>query len=278
MEEITRIDEMPYAGNKAPVHGDVPEKMTKRSGLAGVFLDKPNPKGVAKYMGSTAWSKLASRVYVKFPYPVWVVPFAGSDADPKLSHVFHETDGERTKLLPLLTGFEILQRMGVDTSNISNDSLVILATASAIEQGFMPTPWMVFHAALDANRKGVFGFNIGDVFYEIVWGETMDGVVPPVIWNSFVSGPEWNPSPEGYPRTILTMKSGRDKRINSCSDIAPEMVCQELLTPGGLTFSNTDGFNDEQKNYLRDVAHRVKQCAQAVIESCKGKMMVTSVA
>jgi hypothetical protein len=255
-QELTRIDEMPFAGVKSTVRGD-PKGLSQ---IGALIASEPNHVGVDKYMQSNTWSKKADQAYTAFPYSVWIVPMTASEWDSKIKNVVSDkqlpnlVNGRRV-LLPLGgQGAKALNILGVDTSDMSSDDLVIVAMATVTAGNFLPSPWMIFHALIDGDGPQQFGTGIlEDMTDEIQF------------------------APVDFRKNVLTMKSARDGVIGTHRDMVAEMICQELLTKSGLHF-NKDGLNEEQLDYLDSVKQRIGFVAEKIMKDLRGKLLFASVA
>ena len=77
--------------------------------------------------------------------------------------------------------------------------------------------------------------------------------------------------------SALTMNSARSGQVGSGADILPEMMCQELITRGGLKI-NFEPVRDNPRieRALRELASRVKKMAADFRRNAQGKLIVTA--
>jgi hypothetical protein len=261
-EEARKIlKEMPYAGSKSTVYGDDPEGMT---GPSSLNLDEPTKSSaVDYYMQTPSWKEKAKRLYGNFPYPVWVIPFVGGEVDAKLSDIQsgfgHSPFGSRrSQLLPLAQQLKFLEKAGVDVSDIGVDDFVILALSTSVSKNAWPSPWMVFHALFDGSAD-TYGISLEEIFEEIDEEGPLSGVDP---------------------NEVLTMGSARNSTLDSewysNGDMQAELMCQALLTKGGIKF-NTEGLEREQMLILNNLKKKCEKAARGVIYRSEGKLLVVSV-
>jgi len=75
----------------------------------------------------------------------------------------------------------------------------------------------------------------------------------------------------------LTMASARNGQLSSGGDILAEMMCQELLTKGGLRIDfNTVQEKPEMARAIRALARHVKRMAADFRRNAQGKLIVTA--
>ena len=262
-EELEKqVDEMAYAGSLGIRHA--PEDPDE-SGFDYV----PNRKGAERYARSGRFRTLAEKHYANIPFPVWVAPMIGKGAGVDL--------GRRPT--PRITvqdlnpdGIQKLQDLGYSIpEDLDSDGLVILYTAITTGRWTMATPWMIFHSIFDSNSDivgelspsftEIFDYLSGDIDFDarpdlMPLEDTGDFIVP------------W--------RVALTMKSAREGTVTTSGDAFTEMVCQELLTSGGLRV-NYDKVDEETADAIRIIADHAKRAAAEFRRNARGKLITVAV-
>lgn len=233
-------------------------------------------RGAQRYARSGRFKKLAEKHYANLPFPVWTAPYIGN-----LDDISTVADSSRRcyrmNVMKLGTdGKEFLRSHGYKTEGVGDDDLVILYTTGVADSAVMATPWMIIHAIFDsadcANLLAPGYFWISDALaagrgYTESMGYDVKTFLKSMAGDYEVS---W----QGY----LTMKSARDMNINSPSDALAEMMCQELLTQGGLRL-DLEGL-DEKDPLRRDLtwlAEQVKSNAAEFRKRARGKLIAIAV-
>ena len=270
-EEAKRaLQEMPYAGDLGISHSTDQESesfISSNLSAAGV-----NRKGAEKYARSGRFKTLAKRHFDNIPYNVWVAPLigigygAGVNDDPE--------DGARGRVLDLVPdGVEKLERLKFEApSRVGPDDLVILYSSMGTDTSFLATPWMVMHSIFDTNSMTdelIPGFQ--ELNALLVYGSDEDDVFMPL-----------NNLTDNYEATqdvvqTLTMASARSGQVAGAGDVLAEMMCQELLTKGGLRIDfNTVQEKPEMERAIRELGRRVKRMAADFRRNAQGKLIVTA--
>lgn len=274
-EEAKRaLQEMPYAGDLGISHSDDQESESFiSSNLSDMGV---NRAGAEKYARSGRFKTLAKRHFDNIPYNVWVAPLigigygAGVNDDPE--------DGNRGRVLDLVPdGIKLLERLKFEApSRVGPDDLVILYSSMGTDATFLATPWMVMHSIFDTNSMTdelIPGFQ--ELNALLVYGSDEeldeDDVFMPL-----------NNLTDNYENTraiasTLTMASGRSGQVANSGDILAEMMCQELLTKGGLRMNfEPVRDNPEIEAAVRELASRVKRMAADFRRNAQGKLIVTA--
>ena len=270
-EEAKRaLQEMPYAGDLGISHSTDQESesfISSNLSAAGV-----NRKGAEKYARSGRFKTLAKRHFDNIPYNVWVAPLigigygAGVNDDPE--------DGSRGRVLDLVPdGIKLLERLKFEApSRVGPDDLVILYSSMGTDTSFLATPWMVMHSIFDTNSMTdelIPGFQ--ELNALLVYGSDEDDVFMPL-----------NNLTDNYEATqdvvqTLTMASARSGQVAGAGDVLAEMMCQELLTKGGLRIDfNTVQEKPEMERAIRELGRRVKRMAADFRRNAQGKLIVTA--
>ena len=270
-EEAKRaLQEMPYAGDLGISHSTDQESesfISSNLSAAGV-----NRKGAEKYARSGRFKTLAKRHFDNIPYNVWVAPLigigygAGVNDDPE--------DGARGRVLDLVPdGIKLLERLKFEApARVGPDDLVILYSSMGTDTSFLATPWMVMHSIFDTNSMTdelIPGFQ--ELNALLVYGSDEDDVFMPL-----------NNLTDNYEATqdvvqTLTMASARSGQVAGAGDVLAEMMCQELLTKGGLRIDfNTVQEKPEMERAIRELGRRVKRMAADFRRNAQGKLIVTA--
>ena len=270
-EEAKRaLQEMPYAGDLGISHSTDQESesfISSNLSAAGV-----NRKGAEKYARSGRFKTLAKKHFDNIPYNVWVAPLigigygAGVNDDPE--------DGARGRVLDLVPdGIKLLERLKFEApSRVGPDDLVILYSSMGTDTSFLATPWMVMHSIFDTNSMTdelIPGFQ--ELNALLVYGSDEDDVFMPL-----------NNLTDNYEATqdvvqTLTMASARSGQVAGAGDVLAEMMCQELLTKGGLRIDfNTVQEKPEMERAIRELGRRVKRMAADFRRNAQGKLIVTA--
>lgn len=274
-EEAKRaLQEMPYAGDLGISHSTDQES---ESFISSTLSDMGvNRKGAEKYARSGRFKTLAKRHFDNIPYNVWVAPLigigygAGVNDDPE--------DGARGRVLDLVPdGIKLLERLKFEApSRVGPDDLVILYSSMGTDTTFLATPWMVMHSIFDTNSMTdelIPGFRELNALltYGSDEGLDEDDVFMPL--NNLTDNGENTRAVA----STLTMASGRNGQIAGSGDILAEMMCQELLTKGGLRINfEPVRDNPEIEAAVRELARRVKRMAADFRRNAQGKLIVTA--
>lgn len=274
-EEAKRaLQEMPYAGDLGISHStDQETESFISSNLSDVGV---NRAGAEKYARSGRFKTLAKRHFDNIPYNVWVAPLIGVGSGAGVSD--DPEDGGRGRVLDLVPdGIKLLERLKFEApSRVGGGDLVILYSSMGTDTTFLATPWMVMHSIFDTNSMTdelIPGFQELNALltYGSDEGLDEDDVFMPL-----------NNLTDNYENTravasTLTMASGRNGQIAGSGDILAEMMCQELLTKGGLRINfEPVRDNPEIEAAIRELARRVKRMAADFRRNAQGKLIVTA--
>jgi hypothetical protein len=279
-EEVEQaVDEMAYAGDlgvRRSTDQETDSFISSNLSRMGVNRD-----GAEKYARSGRFKTLAKRHFDNIPYNVWVAPLigvgheAGVDDDPEM--------GNRGRVLDLVPeGIEALERLGFEApARVGGDDLVILYSAMGVDPNFLATPWMVMHSIFDTNSitddliPGFSELNAHLVFGD-GGGEYLDESVDDDPLAPIANLTD-NYGTTKLIASAMTMASARNNRLSSGGDLLAEMMCQELLTKGGLRV-NFESLSDnpEIEGAVRELARRVKRMAADFRRNAQGKLIVTA--
>ena len=226
-------------------------------------------RGAQRYARSGRFKRLAEKHYANLPFPVWTAPYIGN-IEGISTVVSKFSDCYRMGIMDLGTsGKATLRKFGYSIDGVGNSDLVILYTTGVANAAVMATPWMIIHSIFDSatcadhlvkdysaiERVLTTGKGDAEMFLKNIAGDDA------VEWQSY-----------------LTMKSARDRKINSPSDALAEMMCQELLTSGGLRldFSGVDE-NDPIRNDFIWLKRQVKWKAEDFRKKARGKLIIIAV-
>lgn len=251
-EELKRhVDEMAYAGSLGSRPSPEPRKL---SYFSGELEGGPNPQGAEKFARSGRFKVLAEKHLANIPYPVWFAPLIGSL--PRFNDL-----NDRGVVMPLFpNGIERLKELGYDVpSEIQEDDVVILYTTMTTDRDFLATPWMIFHAMFD-NGPGDRLCNPHD-----------DYMLDPLY-----SGVSEDDSQNML--SAFTMRSAREGILVTwaTADITAELMCQALLTRGGIKF-NFDAADPAYHDNLRQLAQNFNREADEFRRNMKGKFFIVAV-
>jgi hypothetical protein len=233
-------------------------------------------RGAQRYARSGRFKKLAEKHYANLPFPVWTAPYIGN-----LNDISTVVDSSRRcyrmNVMDLGTdGKDLLRSHGYRTEVVGDDDLAILYTTGVADSAVMATPWMIIHAIFDsadcANQLAPGYSWIADALtagrgYTVGSGYDTQTFLKSMAGDYAVS---W----QGY----LKMKSALSTKINSPSDALAEMMCQELLTQGGLRF-DFEGVdeNDPIRRDLTWLGKQVKLKAEDFKKRARGKLIAIAV-
>jgi len=158
---------------------------------------------------------------------------------------------------------------------VGSGDLVILYSAMVTDINFLATPWMVMHSIFDTNsmtEELIPGYQALNNM--IVFGDTEpedDALMPLMNLTDNAEASE-------YVVRRLTMASARNELLAGGGDILAEMMCQELLTKGGLRINFTTAPEKENalSKAIRALASRVKLMAADFRRNAQGKLIVTA--
>jgi hypothetical protein len=149
---------------------------------------------------------------------------------------------------------------------IKGDDVVILYTSMVSAKYALATPWMIFHAMFDT-RPETMSLSPSFVQIEDLYNEMPEEEFEnPDI--AHLSNTDWFGA--------LTMASARAGEIASISDAYVEMMCQELLTSGGLRL-NLEAVDPEYHEPLLALSDIIKQCAEEFRQNIGGKLIIVAV-
>ena len=233
-------------------------------------------RGAQRYARSGRFKQLAEKHYANLPFPVWTAPYIGN-LDDVSTVVDSSRRCYRMNVMDLGTdGKDFLRSHGYKTEDVGNNDLVILYTTGVANAAVMATPWMIIHSIFDsADCADLLAPGYSWISDALVagGGYTEGGGYNSQTFLKSVAG-DYDVSWQSY----LTMKSARDTKINSPSDAMAEMMCQELLTSGGLRldFEGVDENDPVQKDIIW-LGKQVKLKAEDFRKKARGKLIVIAV-
>jgi hypothetical protein len=253
-EEVkSAVDEMAYAGSLGIRHND-----QGRSTEAG----EPNRPGAEKFARSGRFKKLAEKHLANIPHNVWFAPLIGTVDDI----VDVAAEAQRMKFMPLMpAGIRYLESYGYEIpGGFSADDVVILYTSLSTTTDTLATPWMIFHAMFDSGPDMSFLAPYYDkLIIGIMNGRTEDPDLKP-LWRD----ESWFEA--------LTMRSAREGRVLGSDDAFAEIMCQELLTSGGVRF-DLEKVEPDLADALDALIPHIKKGADEFRRMIKGKLIVVGV-
>jgi hypothetical protein len=272
-EEIEQaVDEMAYAGDlgvRRSTDQETDSFVSSNLSRMGV-----NRAGAEKYARSGRFKTLAKRHFDNIPYNVWVAPLIGIGAEAGVGDdPEYDSRGDVMDLVP--KGIELLEKLGFEApARVGGDDLVILYSAMGVDPNFLATPWMVMHSIFDTNSMTdelIPGFRELNAWLVYGDAELEDDALLPLV--NLTDNAE---ATEDVTQT-LTMASARNGQLSGGGDILAEMMCQELLTKGGLRIDfNTVQEKPEMERAIRALARHVKRMAADFRRNAQGKLIVTS--
>jgi len=191
-------------------------------------------RSVDRFHRTPVFLKKATATFKDFPYDVYVLPITG-DYDTEFTQNF----GERITVIDASEGVDLLRGIGLDEdvvdraeAAVSGGGTVILSVAEGMTPGQLPTPWMIVHAAFDANSRSFMQGAADDVRKMII--------------KTGIEG-------EDLIRA-MTMGSARESKIESDSegDIAAELITQAIVDSRGVHF-NLDAVSVEDQASLAKI-------------------------
>ena len=251
------LQEMPYAGSFEPRDSPEPDM---QSFSASDFPE--NRSGAKRFARSKRFKTLAKKHFSNIRNNIWLAPLIGS-----IPSVVWQDD-TRVREEPLRPdGMQRLQALGYNLPNdIKSDDVVILYTSMVTDKFVLATPWMLFHAMFDtypANMSLCPSYmQLEDLYNEM---EEEDFENPDI---AHLSNINWFGA--------LTMASARAGDIVSIFDAIVEMMCQELLTSGGLRL-DLEAVDAEYHEPLLALSDIVKQCADEFRQNIGGKLIIVAV-
>lgn len=282
-EELEKqVDEMAYAGNLGVVRG---EDQETDSFITGNIARKgANRMGAEKYTGTRKFRELAEKHFANIPYNVWLAPLVGHPSEAGVSD--DPEDGGRGDVMDLVPdGIQKLEELGFEApARVSDRDLVILYTSMTTDANVLASPWMILHSIFDTNSMTdelVPGYR--DLLDLLTFGDIEDEEL--MLFANLTD----NPGPADALISTLTMASARNGKLSGGSDPLAEMMCQELLTKGGLQL-NLDAMvvpeeeswsgelydADELRETIVALGRRVKRMAADFRRNAQGKLIITA--
>lgn len=267
-EELEKqVDEMAYAGNLG-IRRSPDEEST--SFFSDEVALEPNRSGAEKFARSGRFKTLAEKHFANIPGSVWVAPLIGV-AD----NVYDSIESTRVDTTPLVPdGIERLEELGYESpARVGGDDVVILYTTMSTYENTLATPWMIIHAMFDSGEsmRAVCPSYMELVFGLVYGDQEDDAEVPPEL--APLAGDygteRWN--------RALTMRSAREDLIGDVpTDAFAEIMCQELLTKGGVRFDYSR-VEPKYADALRALIPHVKRCADEFRRNIKGQLITVAV-
>lgn len=250
------LQEMPYAGSFES--RDSPEPNIQSFAVS----DFPeNRSGAKRFAHSKRFKTLAKKHFSNIHNNIWLAPMIGAMQ-------IVDASANRMIVEPLYPdGMNRLQALGYNLpNNIKDDDVVILYTSMVTDKFALATPWMILHAVFDTMPESMSlcpsYMQLEDLYNEM---EEEDFENPDI---AHLSNINWFGA--------LTMASARAGDIVSINDAVVEMMCQELLTSGGLKL-NLEAVDAEYHEPLLALSDIVKQCADEFRQNIGGKLIIVAV-
>jgi len=255
------LREMPYADSLESRDSPEPDAF---SAVGGEFT--VNRSGAKRFASSKKFKTLAKKHFSNIHNNIWLAPLIGS-----MPSVVWE-DSTRVKEEPLRPdGMQRLQELGYALPNdIKGDDVVILYTSMVTDKIALATPWMIFHAMFDTAPENMSlcpsYMQLEDLYNEMPEEKFENPALARLLNINWLSS--WFDA--------LTMASARADEISSVFDAVVEMMCQELLTSGGLRL-NLEAVDPEYHEALLALSDIVKQCAVEFRQNIGGKLIIVAV-
>ena len=257
------LQEMPYAGSFEPRQSPDWELSDEERIKQG-----ENPRGARKFSQSKRFKDLSQKHLANMPNNFWFAPLIGA-----MTIVIDE-GGQRFRVLPLdPDGLNDLKNIGYNVPDgIKSDDVIINYDISTSHKDFLATPWMIFHAMFDSNAQ------------EMTLCPSLAQLNELMIYNpgDKISDPDFAPlaREQGHKSEkwfkALTMASARNGKLDAISDAIAEMMCQELLTSGGLRL-DLGVVSPEYHKPLHMLSDIIKQCANEFRKNIGGKYIIIAV-
>lgn len=230
---------------------------------------KDRARGAQRYARSGRFKHLAEKHYANIPFPVWTAPYIGNLSGFSTVIDQPERCGRMGMMDLVYDGKSVLRKLGYTTEGVSGGDLVILYTTGVANAAVLATPWMIIHAIFDSGKCIDFihgGYS--DIERVLLTGEG-DAVAKHFL-GSIAKNDDfaWN--------SYLTMKSARDYKITAANDAFAEMICQELLTRGGLRL-DLEGLEQAEREALVWLGQEAKQVAHSFRRAARGKLIIIAV-
>jgi len=254
------LQEMPYADSLESRDSPEPDMIS----LVGSEFTV-NRSGAKKFASSKKFKTLAKKHFSNIRNNIWLAPLIG--AIPSLV-----SEDSRRMIVESLRpdGLNRLRALGYALpDDIKGDDVVILYTTMVTAKYALATPWMIVHAMFDTMPETMSlcpsFMQIENLYDELAEEEFENPVLARLNTNWFG---DWFDA--------LTMASARADEIASVSDAYVEMICQELLTSGGLRL-NLEAVDPEYHEALLTLSDIVKQCAVEFRQNIGGKLIIVAV-
>ena len=257
------LQEMPYAGSFEPRQSPDWELSDEERIKQG-----ENPRGARKFSQSKRFKDLSQKHLANMPNNFWFAPLIGA-----MTSVTQE-GGQRFRVSPLdPDGLNDLKNIGYNIPDgIKSDDVIINYDISTSHKDFLATPWMIFHAMFDSNAQEMTLCpslaQLNELMIYIPGDKINDPDFAPLAREQGYKPEKWFKA--------LTMASARNGKIAGINDAIAEMMCQELLTSGGLRL-DLGAVSPEYHKYLRMLSDIIKQCANEFRKNIGGKYIIIAV-
>jgi hypothetical protein len=255
------LQEMPYADSLESRDSPEPDMISAVGGELTV-----NRSGAKRFASSKKFKTLAKKHFSNIRNNIWLAPMIG--AMPSLV----SEDSRRMRAEPLRPdGVNRLRALGYNLPDrIKGNDVVILYTSMVSVKYALATPWMIVHAMFDTIPETMSlcpsFMQIENLYDELAEEEFDNPALARLLHINWFGG--WFDA--------LTMASARADEIASVSDAYVEMMCQELLTSGGLRL-NLEAVDPEYHEALLALSDIVKQCAVEFRQNIGGKLIIVAV-
>lgn len=268
-EAVRALQEMPYRGSLGVAYSKFPDR---DSYFAGESMTQTR-SGAEKYARSGRFRTLAQKHLENIPHDVWFAPFIGVGHDEGVMD-FAEGSLPRLRIIPLVPdGIKRLKEHGYGPlDSVGGGDTVILYSTDHVSRNFTATPWMIFHAIFDSGPEmneilPSFSELVGSLFG---FEDPIDPRLEPIRQVSMKG------SGYGTWFRALTMASARAGGPQGEGDAFAEIMCQELLTRGGVRF-NTADVDPEVATALEAIRGEVRLVANKFRRRIKGKLIIVGV-
>jgi len=265
--------------SEMPFRGVMPTATDKSIGssIDGFTPDKLSATDtIQKFHSTTKYLRDASNIFKDFPQDIYILPIAGAAPNQARgrSHIFEPEEGIKLLKSSRVEGINYDELESV----LSQGATVIVSGVYELSPGILPTAWMILHALIDSETGSPGRLKeLQEGLFEILGDSRIDD--DPDLLQAF--------------QKCLTMKSARTGQIFLSSDMAAEIIVQEVGTRAGFRWSITPdavNFCEENEcdiefvettlmnveNFLKSSG--VKQQFISALQSASGMIVMTQTA
>ncbi len=186
----------------------------------------PNsPEAYDKFHNSKSFNKKALAAFKEIPYNVWILPLIMNWHDKGRGAT--KLNYNRFGIYDADEGVALLKQIGAKAdfndieSKLNSGATIIVNSSPELIPETLPTPWMMIHAIYDGIERN------GAAFDEQV--EFVRGAIRKMMFKY----------DESLLSDCMTMRSARNKKIETGNDIEAEILTQATIT-SGVKFNVTD--------------------------------------